>query len=260
MPSPVIVTGRPVARPIIRGATAKVSVPRTASSPSTDRPHLPLADRPAHGLDLAQEVERVARPHDPLEPDVVDAGEEHEPALVLGLREDGDGAALSEGLDHLHAGMIGLPGKWPAQSSSVTSFRADDALARDELDHLVDEEERRAVRDDRLDLRPCPSGAPSCREPVPQRRAAAVGVALRRADRKPGGVGDLGEADVEGVLQRDDRRLGRRQLGEAAAELAARLGRGERLDRVAVARRPLVGDRAAPSGAPRAPGRSPCTC
>ena len=38
--------------------------------------------------------------------------------------------------------MIGFPGKWPAQSSSVTVFRADDALARDELDHLVDEQER----------------------------------------------------------------------------------------------------------------------
>ena len=66
---------------------------------------------------------------------------------------------------------------------------------------------------------------------LPHARAAAVGVALRRADRKPGDLRDLGEADVEGVLERDHRRLRRRQLGQAAAELAAGFGGGERRDR-----------------------------
>ena len=67
-------------------------------------------------------------------------------------------------------------------------------------------------------------------------------VALRGAHRKAGGVGDLGEAQVEGVLQRDDGCLRRRQLGEAAAELAACLTGDECADRVAVRRLALVRD------------------
>ena len=47
--------------------------------------------------------------------------------------------------------MIGLPGKCPAQSSSVTSFARDDARARLELEHLVEQEEGIAMRQDRLD-------------------------------------------------------------------------------------------------------------
>ena len=78
-------------------------MPRTASSPPTDARTLPLPTGPAHGLDLAHEVEHLAGPDDPLEADVVDPGEERELALVLGLREDGDRAALGERLDHLHA-------------------------------------------------------------------------------------------------------------------------------------------------------------
>ena len=100
----MIETGRPFVRPITRPLTAKVSVPRTASAPSTEARDLAPADRPADGLDVADEVEHLARPDDPLEADVVDPGEEHEPAVVLGLREDRDRAALGERLDHLHAG------------------------------------------------------------------------------------------------------------------------------------------------------------
>ena len=97
----------------------------------------------------------------------------------------------------------------------------DDPLARHELGHLVDEQERIAVREDRLDLLLAEHA--SCLEPFAQPLAAAVGVALGRPDRQAGRRGDLREAEVEGVLQRDDGGLRRRQLGEAAAELAARL-------------------------------------
>ena len=80
-----------------------MSVPRTASSPSTVASHLAAADRAAHRLDVALERQHVAGPHDALEANVVDAGEERELAAVLLLREHGDGAALRERLDHLHA-------------------------------------------------------------------------------------------------------------------------------------------------------------
>ena len=54
------------------------------------------------------------------------------------------------------------------------------------------------------------------RRDVPAGVAAAVGVALGRADRQARRGRDLREAEVEGVLQRDHGRLCRRQLGEAA--------------------------------------------
>ena len=49
--------------------------------------------------------------------------------------------------------MIGLPGKWPCRYhwSAGTVFSADHPLARLELEDLVHQEERRAVRDDLLD-------------------------------------------------------------------------------------------------------------
>ena len=50
----------------------------------------------------------------------------------------------------------------------------------------------------------------------------------------PGRGGDLVERDIEGVLERDDCRLRDRQLGEAAAELAARFGGCGLVYRVAV--------------------------
>src|SRR5581483_3125452 len=70
---------------------------------------------------------------------------------------------------------------------------------------------------------------------LPQAVAAPVRVALRRADRHAGGGGDLLERHAERVLQRDHGRLRRRQLGEAAAELAAGLGGDRGPGRVAVA-------------------------
>src|SRR2546425_9447874 len=59
-------------------------------------------------------------------------------------------------------------------------------------------------------------------------------IALRRADGQAGRTRDLVERDVVAVLQRDDGRLRGGELGEAAAELEARLGLGERAGRIAV--------------------------
>ena len=52
--------------------------------------------------------------------------------------------------------MIGRPGKWPGQVPLVGAHElaGDDTHARLELDHLVEEQERVAVREDLLDLSP----------------------------------------------------------------------------------------------------------
>ena len=79
-----------------------------------------------------------------------------------------------------------------------------------------------------------------------------MGIALRRPHRQAGCRGDLGESEIEGVLERDHGRLCRRKLGKAAAELAARLRGGQRRHRVAVPRGALVGEeRLGPSDRPR---------
>ena len=229
-PSPVIEIGRPFGADAITspGSTAKVSVPRTASSPSTVAVHLAAADRAAHRLDVALERQRLAGPHDALEAHVVDAREERELAAVLGLREHGDRAALRERLDHLHAGHDRVAGEVAGAVLVGHGLARDDALARHELEHLVEQEQRVAVRQDRLDLRPVHRRRRSRREPLPQPVPPAVRVALRRADRQPGRAEISSNDDVERVLEHDDGRLRRRQLGEAGAELAPCLGGRER--------------------------------
>jgi len=79
-----------------------------------------------------------------------------------------------------------------------------------------------------------------------------VGVALRRPDRKARHLRDLGETDIEGVLQRDDLRLSGRQLGKATPELTPCLGRGQSRDGIAVAGLTLVGEQRL--GATQRPG------
>ena len=128
-PRPVIEIGRRSSAPIIRSSpTAKVSVPRTASWPSTVALHLAAPDRAANRLDLALERQHVARPHDPLEAHVVDAREERELAAVLLLREHRDGAALRERLDHLHAGHDRVAGKVAGAVLVGDRLARDDAL------------------------------------------------------------------------------------------------------------------------------------
>src|SRR5262249_7734056 len=117
------------------------------------RTHLALADGAANRLDLAEQVEHVTRADDALEADVVDAGEERELALILRLREHGDGAALSERLDHLHAGHDRVAGEMAGAVVVGDRLPRHDALARHELDHLVDEQKGVAVRKDLFDLR-----------------------------------------------------------------------------------------------------------
>ena len=68
-----------------------------------------------------------------------------------------------------------------------------------------------------------------------------MGVALGRPDGEARERRDLAEPELERVLQRHHGRLRARQLGEAAAELATRLGAGERGNRVTVTGRAQVG-------------------
>ena len=80
-PRPVIETGRPgraadhsrAHREGQRSANRELAVDRRPAP-------CPCPIGPAHRLDLAEQLERLAGPDDPLEADVVDAGEEDEPA------------------------------------------------------------------------------------------------------------------------------------------------------------------------------------
>jgi hypothetical protein len=69
-----------------------------------------------------------------------------------------------------------------------------------------------------------------------------MGVGLSSTNGKTCRVGDLTEAEVESILEGDDRRLGARQLREARAQLAARLGSDGRGGRIAIDRRSIIGD------------------
>jgi len=114
--------------------------------------YLALADRAAHDLDVANEVEHIPGSNDPLEPHVVDPREQCELAVVLGLRKHRYRTALCERLDHLHAGHDRIAGEMPRAVFVRDRLAGDHALARDELEHLVDEEKGIAVRKDLLDL------------------------------------------------------------------------------------------------------------
>ena len=99
------IRGRPFVVPItLASRTAKVSVPRTASSPSTVARALPRPTGPRTLSSSHSSCSSSPGPHDPLEAHVVDAGEERELAAVLLLGEHGDGAGLRQRLDHQHAG------------------------------------------------------------------------------------------------------------------------------------------------------------
>src|SRR6266542_1399640 len=155
--------GRPLARAFIR-APPRSAAPGASlldrecqRSPdgklAADRgAHLALADRAAHRLDVADEVEHLAGAHDPLEPHVVDAGKEGEPAAVLRLREHRHRTALRERLDHLHARHDRVAGEMPGAVLVGHGLPGDHPLAWDELEYLVHEQEWIAMREDLLDL------------------------------------------------------------------------------------------------------------
>ena len=72
-------------------------------------------------------------------------------------------------------GMIGLPGKWPGAVLLGDRLRATTREPGLELEHLVEQQERVAVREDRLDLPSCPNGRRSCRRAPRAARAGGSG-------------------------------------------------------------------------------------
>src|SRR5437899_2616233 len=88
------------------------------------------------------------------ETEVVEAGQERNPALETGRSESRNGADLGERLCDKHTGH-----DWPAREMAGEERLTDgDGLDPDrpaailELDNTIDEEERVPVRDDGLDL------------------------------------------------------------------------------------------------------------
>ena len=152
-PSPVIPM-RVVAEPIIRyRSTAKVRVPRAASASPTCAVALPRPIGSADLVDLAGQRQHVAGLHDPLEAAVVDPGEERDLAAILLLDEDGNGACLGHRLDDQHARHHRPAGEVTRKPPGLGTHcvACDNALAGDHLDHLVEEQKRIPVREDRLD-------------------------------------------------------------------------------------------------------------
>ncbi len=261
-PRPVIEIRGPLVRPITARTHRERQRPAHGELAVDGRLHLAAADRAAHGLDLALERQHVSGPHDALEANVVDAREERELAAILRLREHGDRAALRERLDHLHAGHDRVAGKVAGAVLVGDRLARDDALARNELEHLVDQQHRVAVRQHRLDRGLVHQHLGHAEAALARPLPAAVRVALRRADRQPGRRRDLLERDVEGVLQR------RRP---SPAPPAARRGSGRARVASPTRRARAPGRRRAPRACPRraarcgaarptAPARRPCTC
>ena len=155
--------------------TANVSVPRTASFAAHRGRRLSAADRAAHALQLACQLELVPGHDDALEAHVVDTREERELAAVLLVGEDGDGARLGHGLDHEDAGHDRTPGEVPGEVPLVLAHELarHDPDAWLELDHLVEQQERVAVREDLFDL------------PPPERRCVAHRARLTRSPSLP---------------------------------------------------------------------------
>ena len=118
--------------------------------------HLAAAHRAAGHGDLDPKVERIARRDDALEPHLVDTGEQDELAPVGRVRQRGHDARLSERLDDQHAGHDGITGKVAREPPVVVADEPAGvaALARDELDDLVEQQERRTMGDELLDLLP----------------------------------------------------------------------------------------------------------
>ena len=259
---------RPVVRPITSLLPDREGERPAHGELAVDgRLHLAAPDRPAHGLDVALEREHVARPHDALEAHVVDAGEEGELAAVLLLREHGDGAALRERLDHLHARHDRVAGEVAGAVLLGHGLARDDALARDELDHLVDQEHRVAVRQDAsiaalsMDRAAAASTSPDS-SPLAQTRCGRGGRSTwrcRPAARSPARSPRTGRRSRPAARRRAPApRAAPRGSGRARAAPPTRRARapGRRPRRRAGPRRAARCAAARPS----APGRRPCTC
>ena len=150
-PRPVIEIGRPFVRPIIREPRRSASRAPPARRQRSRAPcPLPTGPRAASTSQTRSSTSpgRTIR----LKRTSSMPAKSDELASVLRLREDGDAAALGERLDHLHAGHDRVAGEVAGAVLVGHRLTGDDALARHQLEHLVDEQERSAVRDDRLDL------------------------------------------------------------------------------------------------------------
>ena len=132
-------------------------MPRAASCPPTGAVALPRPIGPRTASISQVSVSVVARLDDALEPAVVDAGEERDLAAVLLLDEHGDRAGLRHRLDDQHARHHRARRESAPETTSRPRVRpgvATTLAARLELDHLVEQQERVAVRQDPLDLVP----------------------------------------------------------------------------------------------------------
>ena len=130
--------------------TTKRSVASQAVAPSTLARRPALAERSAAARQLDLEVQRVARQHRAAEAGALDAGEERQPAPALLLAQHRERAGLGQGLHDEHAGHDRPPREVPGQERRVRRQGPPrpGALPRPDLDHLVDEQEGRAVRDE----------------------------------------------------------------------------------------------------------------
>ena len=224
-PSPVIETWMPLAARADHSPTKTVRIACAASSSPTLARAFALGDRAAHARELALE-RRSTSPGSTMRLNRQSSmpAKNGDLAAVLLGREHRDRAGLRDRLDRQHARhdrpLGEVPGEPPVVGADLAD--ADDALAGLELEDLVDEQERRAVRDQRLDhVAAERRDGNVMRRPVlellAQPVAAAVRVALRGADGHAGRLGDLLERVAERVLQQHDLRLLRRDAGERVA-------------------------------------------
>jgi biotin-[acetyl-CoA-carboxylase] ligase BirA-like protein len=126
------------------------------------RGRLPFSDRAANALDVAGQLQLVARYDDALEANPVDPGEERHLAAVLLLGEHSHGTGLRHRLDDQDAGHDRTAREVTGEVPLVRThaFSRDHPLAGSKVDDLVEEEEWIAVRQDRLDLFTRQSGQP----------------------------------------------------------------------------------------------------
>jgi BirA family transcriptional regulator, biotin operon repressor / biotin---[acetyl-CoA-carboxylase] ligase len=126
------------------------------------RRRLAPADGAADPLELACQLELVARLNHTLEANTVDSREERQLASVRFLGEHRHCTGLRHGLDDQHAWHDRPARKVTGQVPLVRAhaLSRDYALAGLEVDNLVEQEERVAVRQDRLDILACQGGQP----------------------------------------------------------------------------------------------------
>ena len=146
----------------------KISCASTAiSSPTRDRAGA-AAERATQLVDDELELERVAGRDEPAEAHALEACEHDELAGEVGVRSTPTQPACASASTISTPGMIGRPGKCPCRKSSSprTRVAAVHTLAGHELGDLVDEQERGAVRDDRLDRLAAERGGGCAHRPI----------------------------------------------------------------------------------------------